>query len=481
MVANKYKDLVVNSTIFAINALATKLITFVLVPLYTTYLSAGDYGITDMSLTVISLLMPLVTLNSAEAAIRFIISDEKNGPRYAAVSLSVTFFSILVVAFCLPILDMGVFGGLGEYKTLFLAAYASSALMNTCSAIARGYGNIAIIPKCATISSLITIVAALYLIGVRGTGVDGYFISVSAGPLVATSIYLTRGRILSHAIVGFSEKPGKQSLIREIIHPMVSYAIPLIPNSLFWWAGTGINRFYITGMLGITASGMFAAASKIPNLLNTAYSIFQQAWQLSAFQEVGKEGVEHFYAVIFRILSSGLTVLCSLLSLLSPWVALIFLRGETYAAWPMIPILLIANLMSVFSSFYGTVYTATLHTTYIMRTTVFGAISCLILTPALIPLFGTLGACIASAIGQGLVFLMRAIDSVRYVKFDTGWKTLLPTMALLIVQALVASAQISMWAGISACCFLVILTIQCKRLKPIIIQIMKVMRHKTKE
>ena len=43
---------------------------------------------------------------------------------------------------------------------------------------------------------------------------------------------------------------------------MIIYALPLIPNNLFWWLSTGINRLFITGMLGIAASGMFAAASK---------------------------------------------------------------------------------------------------------------------------------------------------------------------------------------------------------------------------
>lgn len=70
---------------------------------------------------------------------------------------------------------------------------------------------------------------------------------------------------------------------------MIIYALPLIPNNLFWWLSTGINRLFITGMLGIAASGMFAAASKIPGLLNTAYMVFQQAWQLSAYQEVKRQ------------------------------------------------------------------------------------------------------------------------------------------------------------------------------------------------
>ena len=49
---NKYKTLLLNIGLFGINTVATKLITFLLVPLYTYYLSTKEFGITDMSLTV---------------------------------------------------------------------------------------------------------------------------------------------------------------------------------------------------------------------------------------------------------------------------------------------------------------------------------------------------------------------------------------------------------------------------------------------
>ena len=84
----KYRRLVLNTVLFAINAVATKLITFFLVPLYTYYMSAGEYGLTDMSLTVINLAMPLATFSIAEAAVRFIVGDQDKKDEYF-ISVSV--------------------------------------------------------------------------------------------------------------------------------------------------------------------------------------------------------------------------------------------------------------------------------------------------------------------------------------------------------------------------------------------------------
>lgn len=465
----RYKELMKNILLFAVNAVATKLITFLLVPLYTSYMSAGEYGLTDMSITVISLVTPLVTLDVSEAAVRYIVGDRKNSERYAAFAFGLTLISICLVAALTPLLGLGIFGGLGDYKIWFVLTYATTAVMNLCCEVARGSGEVKLIPLCAGLSSVVTLVSALVLIGNFDLGVSGYFLSVSIGPALAILVYLTVGGLGRMAVRGALKlSTGGFAAVREIAVPMVRYSLPLIPNALFWWAGTSINRFFITGMLGISASGMFAAAGKVPNLLNTAYSVFQQAWQLSAFQEAKDEGVARFYSEVYRVLTAGMTVLCALISLLAPLLGSVFLRGETYGAWPMIPVLLIANLMNVFNSFYGTVYTSTMHTAFIMRTTVFGALSCVVFTPLLIPLMGTYGACIASLIGQGLVFVMRAMDSQKYIAFDAGWGSLLPTLFILAVQSLAIAVQLPEWKLISLACLVLVVILQGRRLLPIL-------------
>lgn len=469
MADTRYKELLLNIALFAVNSVATKLVTFLLVPLYTYFMTAEEYGITDMSLTVISLVTPLATLSVADATVRFIVGDRGKGPEYAFIGFAVTVLSILLVAILTPLLDLAVFGGLGAYKGWFVLAYASSALLQLCGEVARGAGEIRLIPICAGISSLITCFAAVVLIGGLRMAAIGYFASVSVGPLVAVAAYFAVGGLGKLVLDGARSaflNSGRRERLKTLVVPMMRYSLPLIPNSLFWWVGTSINRFFITGMLGIAASGMFAAAGKLPNLLNTAYSVFQQAWQLSAFQESKEEGLDRFFSSVFRILQASMTVLCALISFLAPWLASIFLQGEFYGAWPMISILLIANLMNVFNAFYGTVYTTTMHTSYIMRTTVVGAIACVALTPALIIPLGTYGACTASALGNALVLAMRARNSRKYIRFDVGWHILAPSLILLVVQSAVTATQISGWQAISGACLTACIALQGARLLP---------------
>lgn len=467
---NSYRNLIVNSGLFAINAVATRLVTFLLVPLYTNFMSAGEYGVADMSVIVISLVTPLVTLSIADAVVRFIVGEKTKTEEYVFIGFAVTVVSIAAVALLTPVLDLDVFGGLGAHKGWFVLAYASSALLQLCGQVARGIGAIKLIPACAGASSLITCSAAIVFIGGMGLTVVGYFASVSLGPIVAVGVYLTIGGLGRLAVGGARSilQHGERRVhLRELCAPMLRYSLPLIPNSLFWWMSTSINRFFITGMLGIAASGIFAAAGKLPNLLNTAYSVFQQAWQLSAFQESGEEGLDRFFTSVFRVLQAGMTMLCAFVSFLAPWLAVVFLQGEFYDAWPMISILLIANLMNVFNSFYGTVYTTTMHTSYIMKTTAVGAVACVVFTPVLVMLLGIYGACAASTLGNALVFAMRAYDSRRYIRFDVGWRALAPTLLFLVVQSTVTALQIPGWHAVSGACLAACIAFQGPRLLPL--------------
>ncbi|MSC08288.1 oligosaccharide flippase family protein, partial [Lactobacillus rhamnosus] len=124
---NKYRTLLLNIGLFGINTVATKLITFLLVPLYTYYLSTKEFGITDMSLTVISLVLPIASMSISDAVLRFVIDDSNDQKSVVSYGLIVIGLSCAIVALLLPVLKLSVFGGLGNYSGYFLLMYVSTA------------------------------------------------------------------------------------------------------------------------------------------------------------------------------------------------------------------------------------------------------------------------------------------------------------------------------------------------------------------
>lgn len=414
---------------------ANKLVVFLLVPFYTYYMTAGEYGITDMSLTVITLIYPIATLSIAEAVLRYAIDDAKNITHYVTAGLLLTCVGCVAVAVCLPLLDLGFFGGLGKYKGLFLLAFSSNVFMLLFGNIARCLNQIKMMTWVSAVSSLATGGSAVLFVGVMQLKVPGYFYSVALGQYVAVLLYLTCGR--HYRYISF-KAIGE---MRRYVGPMVRYSFPLVPNSLFWWMSTSINRFFITGMLGITASGLFAASSKIPSILVMICSVFQQAWQLSAFQEFKRSDIEGFFSTVYRIFNACMMMGASLIIICTPLLAKIMLQKSFFDSWYLIPVLVVAMYFNTMNTFFGTIYTSAMRTKYLMVSTAAGGIVVMVMTWVLVRGIGLLGASIAMSIANAVVLVMRMMNSRRIIRVKIPWRVVIICNVLLIVQSGIMTLQ----------------------------------------
>lgn len=201
-----------------------------------------------MSVTVNMMVGPLATLAIADAVIRFVIEDHEHSGRYVLTGVTVTLLGTVVIALLLPLLDLPFFGGLGNYHFQYLCTFISSNFFSLFGKIARGLGILKLIPVCAITSSIVTTGLAVVCISWLGMGTNGYFIAVSAGPTIGCLLYLIIGglgkiiffeiRELKHNVRGYLD-------VQYIsFRSMLRYSLPLVPNSLFWWIGTSINRFF---------------------------------------------------------------------------------------------------------------------------------------------------------------------------------------------------------------------------------------------
>ncbi len=458
----KYKTLLINIGLFTLNTISTKLITFLLVPLYTFFLTTKDYGVTDMSLTVVSLVAPIVTLSIGDAVTRYIIDDFDDRKRYITLGFWVTVFGCVVMFLLLPILELPMFGGLGRYKYLYICYFISSSFNGFMANVARGLNYIKLITWVSIVSSIVSASTAGILIGLCGWKVNGYFVSLILGGTVSVVLYLICGKMWRYIQI---PRDGKD---RSYLRAMLRYSIPLMPNSIFWWMGTSVNRFFITSMLGIGASGLFAAASKIPNMMNLVSSTFWQAWSLSAFQQYKQEDTDRFYSNVFVVFRSFCFIAASVLILVSPWLASILLQKEFYNAWYIIPILVLGFLLNVFAGFYGTVFTAGMKTKYLLTSTMSAAVVVVVLTWVLIPPLGLQGAAWA-IVGSNLVmYLMRVFDSRKFIAIKVNWTTTIINFMLIILQVFIMALQQKTYSLFSTVILFVVVLLSLFELYPFI-------------
>ena len=91
---NREKELAKNTLIITIGRICTQMITFFLLPLYTTILTTEEYGIVDLLNSLVMFLIPIISLQLEQAVFRKLIDNRKNNNQIKKI-ISSTFLFIL--------------------------------------------------------------------------------------------------------------------------------------------------------------------------------------------------------------------------------------------------------------------------------------------------------------------------------------------------------------------------------------------------
>ncbi|YAB14298.1 glycosyl transferase [Lactiplantibacillus plantarum] len=293
----------------------------------------------------------------------------------------------------------------------------------------RGIGYVKLFALNGLISSFVLAGVGLVRIVLQHGGVDGYL----------DALILSNGA--SIVFLGVFSKIWKfyalSALNRTFLITMLRYSIPLIPNAFLWFFTNDASRFFIVGILGLTANGLYAVATKIPTIINVFYTIFSQAWQISAVEEYEENRQGRFFSDVFNA-NAGLSfvLIGGIIVFLKP-IMHVFVAASYFSAWEIVPTLLLASLFSNLSGFLGTIYLATKQTIGIMKTTVLGMLANVVLNLILIPLFGLQGAGIGAAAGFAFVALVRLRDVKKFVVLKVAWVPLITSLLLLIGMTII--------------------------------------------
>ncbi|EMN0581576.1 oligosaccharide flippase family protein, partial [Enterococcus faecium] len=124
---SKTKYLIKNMGILTISNFSSKILVFLLVPLYTSVLSTTEYGTYDLTISTATLLFPILTLNIVDAVMRFLMDKDKNKKNIASIAIKVIFLSVIVFGSVMYLLNITKLWqdvyGLEKYIFLYYISY----------------------------------------------------------------------------------------------------------------------------------------------------------------------------------------------------------------------------------------------------------------------------------------------------------------------------------------------------------------------
>ena len=127
---SRSKYLLRNVGILTISNFASKILVFLLVPLYTSVLSAEEVGIYDLIVSTVSLFVPLLTVNIVDAVMRFSMDKARSKEEVAVIGIRFISISIfIVIIFVIIISRTEVFNQIKGFE-LFITLYYISYIFN---------------------------------------------------------------------------------------------------------------------------------------------------------------------------------------------------------------------------------------------------------------------------------------------------------------------------------------------------------------
>ena len=99
MISNRNKYLAKNTAVFIIGNIGTKLINFLMVPLYTYALSTEQYGTVDLITTLVMMLAPILILNVNESILRYSLDQERNKNEILSIGIVSIVFAFVLALF----------------------------------------------------------------------------------------------------------------------------------------------------------------------------------------------------------------------------------------------------------------------------------------------------------------------------------------------------------------------------------------------
>lgn len=437
---NEIKKLTKSTIIYFLGTVGTKLVSFLLLPLYTSYLSPTDYGTYDLNITYATLFSSFFFLDIWTGIMKFVFEKKGDSEKRSVVYSGIVIFITSTIVYGCALYGFGIVKKINYLPGVILYGFCL-CLQNLYGYLARSFGYNFRFVVSGIISTICTACLNIMLLVVFGIDYKALYISYAIGILVQCFILETKLNV----IWGFRFTYLDKKKLRELL----TFSLPLCINSLCYWLLTGYNRVVINERLDATANGYYAVASKFGGILIIVSSCFTMAWQELAYGRYDRDeqtGVFYTKATYLYIkaLICGFLVLLPIINALFPYL----ISQEYKTAKNLIPLNMLATLVSLLYTFLGNIISTYKKNNVIFISTLVAGVANIGLLYLLIGDMGVEAANISLLVGYLLSNIIRIWMIGQIIDYRVKWK-----MVLLMIFPVVVTIHVYTNYGLLANCF----------------------------
>jgi len=409
------KKLLLDSIIYTVANILAKAIGFIMIPVYTAFLSTKEYGVVDLLVVTGSIISVVIGLEIHQAVSRF-FPESSNNDKITIVSTafwSIVFLYVFFIICTTPLyskISFFLFDNT-EYKDIVFIAFLSfgfNFIYYYCSSQLKwqlkSKQNLLVSFIYSLIVAIITYFMLLY-----GYGIMSVFIAQIIASIVCA--------ILSYM---YSKEYYAFIFNLSCLKKMISFSLPLVFSVIMAYAMVYADRFIIKYFLSVEDVGIYGIAFRFASVITLLTSGIQTALTPLIYTHYRDKNTPASIAKIFNyFIILSILLICFLFCFSEHIVRLVanefYIKAATIIPWLSISVLFIGII-----NFAPGIFIAK-KTSYVLYINICSLVLNILLNLALIKKYELMGSAYATAISSFIYFMLYCVIGQKYYYIPYFW------------------------------------------------------------
>jgi len=406
--------LIKNTSLYTIGNIIPKILAMVLLPVFTRYLTPGEYGILNYTNSIISFLYVLSLLSLNTFILRYYFKMENKIERKRLIG-NISLF-LLIYNFILLFLELILAPIVIDYFSIKVAfkPYFLLALLNNFLNLFAVVPLIIFRLKEKALKFLILNLSktlfsygfSLFFIVVLDYGVLGRYYANILASIIFLLVYIYI--IYKNAIFNINMKQIKTAL---------KFSFPLVPGAFSYMIINLLDRIMLERFVPLDQMGIYSIGYTLGFAINVFVQGAYHAFEPLFFKNYGNDNFGYIYTKIKSHYFSLAILLGFGVSIFSREIILIFTTPDYLKAYKIVPLIVIAAIFKAKYLVEATVTIASSNNKIITFATFGGALINIIVNLLFMPKIGIYAAALSTIASFVFITIVINILNYRYEKF----------------------------------------------------------------
>ncbi len=418
-VQEQIKSTARNSAIYSLGNLLRQVTAFIMLPIYTRYLTPADYGTVALLTMAIEFAGILVAMRITQAMFRYYVLAENETEQKQIVStvlfavLIGTSLGVLLLVLLSQPLSSLIFGS-ADYADE-LALYAFVLMTNAVTAVGLAYlraqRKAVFFVTIGAITLVLQLLANILFVIVLELHVQGVIYSA-----------LTSGVIMAAYLFYYVFRQVGYRPTAKVLKTLYAFIAPLILASLGGFYVYYADKYLLRVYGGLAEVGLYVLALRLTSLMEFVTTAFSMSWEADRFDAYKKDNAREIFSRIFRLYVCLILLAGAGIAIFASDFFAIMSASAFHEAGKVVPLTVAAALIVALTRFCNFGIHLKEKTRHIAEAAWIKAVLTTLLCISLIPWLGVFGAALALVVSNLVEFIWIDKKARQLYDMQLDWK-----------------------------------------------------------